>query len=226
MSILSRTSRPLATMMMMKVSLLPLSPRLEMVRSAANLVEYIASGGNSSLILLHSLKSLAQESKYALIGHSLNVSTLDYSTKRRKLISGSWDKTARIWSKSTTGTESGEGDGGGESEWGCEMVLEGHDEAVWGVLAIDDGPQTGGWLTASGTSASTTCSARNYLWGCYCKCDADEIADRLIYLWNESGELLMRFKGSPEPVRSLCYLGDGSGFASACNDGSVLHNYW
>ena len=32
----------------------------------------------------------------------------------------------------------------------------------------------------------------------------------------------MRFKGSPEPVRSLCALDDGSGFASACNDGYVL----
>lgn len=51
----------------------------------------------------------------------------------------------------------------------------------------------------------------------------DGVADRLIYLWNEAGDLLMRFKGSPEPVRSLCCLSDGSGFASACNDGYVLY---
>lgn len=32
----------------------------------------------------------------------------------------------------------------------------------------------------------------------------------------------MRFKGSPEPVRSLCLFPDpAQGFASACNDGFV-----
>lgn len=105
-------------------------------------IEYIASGGNSALILLHSLKTLSQESKHALLGHQLNVSTLHYSSKRRKLFSGSWDKTARIWSKE-------------ESGWECETVLEGHEEAVWGVLGIDKGPQEGGWLTASGMPSLT-----------------------------------------------------------------------
>lgn len=112
--------------------------------------EYIASGGNSSVILLHSLnprqgeKELDPEPRHALIGHSLNVSTLEYSIKRQKLISGSWDKTARIWSKSTSEEEDGQG-------WECEMVLEEHEEAVWGVLGIDSGPSDGCWLTSSGT---------------------------------------------------------------------------
>jgi len=113
--------------------------------------EYIASGGNSSVILLHSLnprqgeQRLDSKPRQALIGHSLNVSTLEYSIKRQKLISGSWDKTARIWSRSDTEEKDGQG-------WVCEIVLEEHEEAVWGVLAIDSGPSDGCWLTSSGMS--------------------------------------------------------------------------
>lgn len=64
--------------------------------------------------------------------------------KRQKLISGSWDKTARIWSRAHPEEEEhGQG-------WKCEMVLEEHEEAVWGVLAVDTGPSDGCWLTSSG----------------------------------------------------------------------------
>lgn len=64
------------------------------------------------------------------------------------MISGSWDKTARIWSRSILGEEE-EGDG---QRWKCEIVMEEHEEAVWGVLAIDTGPNEGCWLTSSGMS--------------------------------------------------------------------------
>lgn len=112
-------------------------------------LEYIASGGNSSLILLHSLSSLDPEPVHTLIGHSLNVSTMNYSSKRQKLISGSWDRTARIWGRASSTENKEEREGGG---WECMAVLEEHEEAVWGVLAIDAGPEQGGWLTASGMS--------------------------------------------------------------------------
>nr|XP_019047918.1 hypothetical protein I302_04538 [Kwoniella bestiolae CBS 10118]OCF26848.1 hypothetical protein I302_04538 [Kwoniella bestiolae CBS 10118] len=142
--------------------------------------DLLASGGNSSLILLHSLRSLSPESQHCLVGHSLNVCTMSYSRKTRKLISGSWDQTARVWSKSS-------------GEWDCETVLEGHDQAVWGVAIIDEGPKEGCYLTA----------------------------DRMIFLWNQKGEVLQRFKGSPEPVRSLAILPGGETFASACNDNLI-----
>jgi phospholipase A-2-activating protein len=88
--------------------------------------------------------------KHTLIGHSLNVSTLEYSLKRQKLISGSWDRTARVWSKVNPDVG---GDDCSEKEkdgWECEMIMEEHQEAVWGVLAIDQGPNEGCWLTSSG----------------------------------------------------------------------------
>ncbi|WWD21058.1 hypothetical protein CI109_105539 [Kwoniella shandongensis] len=123
--------------------------------------DLLASGGNSSLILLHSLSALDSESRACLIGHTLNVCALNYSQTRRKLISGSWDQTARVWSR-----ESG--------EWNCDLILEGHDQAVWGVAIVEEGPKEGHYLTA----------------------------DRLINLWNTNGELLLRIKGSPEPMKA------------------------
>nr|XP_018259045.1 uncharacterized protein I303_08588 [Kwoniella dejecticola CBS 10117]OBR81203.1 hypothetical protein I303_08588 [Kwoniella dejecticola CBS 10117] len=142
--------------------------------------DLLASGGNSSVILLHSLKTLASESQHCLIGHSLNVCALAFSTEHQKLISGSWDQTARIWSRRS-------------GEWKMDVVLAGHDQAVWGVSIVDSGPKTGCSLTA----------------------------DRMIFLWNEQGEILQRFKGSPEPVRSLAVLPGGEAFVSACNDNLI-----
>ncbi|WWC91345.1 uncharacterized protein L201_006288 [Kwoniella dendrophila CBS 6074] len=143
--------------------------------------DFLASGGNSTVILLHSIKTLSPESQHCLIGHTSNVCTLHYSTKHKKLISGSWDQTARVWSKSPN------------EEWTCEAVLEGHEQAVWGVAIIDEGPKLGCYITA----------------------------DRMIFLWNEKGEIIERFKGSPEPVRSIAILPGGETFATACNDNLV-----
>ncbi|WVQ81529.1 hypothetical protein IAT38_003653 [Cryptococcus sp. DSM 104549] len=142
--------------------------------------DHLASGGNSSVILLHDLSTLDTTSKACLIGHSLNVCSLSFSSKRRKILSGSWDLTARVW-----GYEDG--------EWKSELVLDGHEAAVWDAVAVDEGPKAGCFLTS----------------------------DRLIYLWDDAGKLIIRFKGSPEPVRSLAILPGGETFASACNDGLV-----
>lgn len=149
MSTRSRTYLPTATMTVSATDCL--NGRAGEAADRAGFLEYIASGGNSSLILLHSLRTLSPESTHALIGHQLNVATMHFSTKRRKLISGSWDRTARVWQPTTTSEESNENSGRGSgSGWDTELVLEQHEEAVWGVMAIDDGPQEGGWLTASG----------------------------------------------------------------------------
>lgn len=96
----------------------------------------IASGGNSALILLHSLDTLDSEPTECLIGHSLNVCTLIYSARLQRLVSGSWDHTARIW-----GTR--------DERWECELVLDKHDEAVWGVAVVEEGLREGCYLTGS-----------------------------------------------------------------------------
>ncbi|TYJ55282.1 hypothetical protein B9479_004001 [Cryptococcus floricola] len=153
---------------------------------------YIASGGNSGVILVHNLTTLQTTSKACLIGHALNVCALSYSSKQQKLISGSWDTTARVWSREKT--QCGEGEGQGYGEWKTDVVLEGHEQAVWDV-AVVEGSTERQYLTCS--------------------------ADRLVNLWDEGGQLLQRFKGSPEPVRSLAILPSNDTFVTACNDGLI-----
>lgn len=149
--------------------------------------DLIASGGNSSMILLHSLSTLDSEPVDTLIGHALNVCVLDYSEERDCLISGSWDHTARVWTRN-------------RSEWSTSVELVGHAEAVWAVAVIN-GSSTGfSYLTGS--------------------------ADQLINVWGPTGEILHRFKGSPEPVRSLSLSPGGDFFLSACNDGLVRKWDW
>ncbi len=53
-------------------------------------------------------------------GHSDNICCLAVSM-RGDIISGSWDKTAKIW-----------------RDGKCIQTLSGHEFAVWGVLAIED----------------------------------------------------------------------------------------
>lgn len=94
--------------------------------------------------------------------HWDNISVLkSYTTTQRKdgqkysmpvFISGSWDKTARVWTWDPAG-------GGGK--WSCKYVLRGHHEAVWGVQIVEppspaalehgdkDSAQRGKYLTSS-----------------------------------------------------------------------------
>lgn len=43
--------------------------------------------------------------------------------------------------------------------------MEEHEEAVWGVLGIDNGPNDGCWLTSSGMSPDTLMSDANKISG-------------------------------------------------------------
>ncbi len=56
-----------------------------------------------------------------LIGHTDTVCTLAV-TATGELVSGSWDKTAKVW------------EGGN-----CKVSIEGHTQGVWAVLGLPDG---------------------------------------------------------------------------------------
>ena len=55
-----------------------------------------------------------------LIGHQDNVCALDVGPHGRYFVSGSWDKTAKIW-----------------SNWECIATFKGHEQSVWAVRAVD-----------------------------------------------------------------------------------------
>ncbi|KAJ3276075.1 hypothetical protein HDV01_006245 [Terramyces sp. JEL0728] len=86
----------------------------------------LASGGSDKIIYVFDPSNPA-DVKYKLEGHSDNICTLAVSPEG-DLISGSWDKTARVWRNGK-----------------CVATLAGHLFAVWGVLAVGEGT----FLTAS-----------------------------------------------------------------------------
>ncbi|KAJ3258094.1 prephenate dehydrogenase (NADP(+)) [Boothiomyces macroporosus] len=86
----------------------------------------LASGGSDKLIYVFD-PSNPENVKYKLEGHSDNICTLAVSPEG-DLISGSWDKTAKVWRNGK-----------------CVSTLAGHIFAVWGVLAVGEGT----FLTAS-----------------------------------------------------------------------------
>ncbi|KAJ2809902.1 hypothetical protein H4S07_002989 [Coemansia furcata] len=81
----------------------------------------IATGGADKTICLWDPSSLGQPSS-TLAGHTDNVCALASSSDGRVLVSGSWDKTAKVWVDGT-----------------CKHTLRGHQQAVWSVLVLSDG---------------------------------------------------------------------------------------
>lgn len=79
----------------------------------------IISGSSDKIINVFDLDDV-QDPIYSLIGHSDNVCALDI-TPSGHIVSGSWDKTAKIW-----------------KNWQEAFTLNGHSHAVWAVLAVDD----------------------------------------------------------------------------------------
>ncbi|KAJ9477799.1 Protein DOA1 [Pseudozyma hubeiensis] len=65
-------------------------------------------------------KTAEPQPSRTLIGHTENICALDVDSHGRYLVSGSWDKTAKIW-----------------RDWECVATLKGHEQSVWAVLAVD-----------------------------------------------------------------------------------------
>lgn len=65
-----------------------------------------------------------------LIGHKSNICSLNFDTKQDSLVSGSWDKTARVWQN-------------GQTIW----ELKGHSASVWDAQCLSEDGET--YITAS-----------------------------------------------------------------------------
>ena len=83
----------------------------------------IASAGKDTIIDVRQLGSSPdQNAERLLLGHAQNVCTLAATEDGRHLISGGWDKQARLWD-----IERGE----------TVAEFKGHDASVWAVLSLD-----------------------------------------------------------------------------------------
>lgn len=81
----------------------------------------IASAGQTSVISITQPipRDPTTDPDYLLLGHQSNVCCLNVFGD--VIVSGSWDGTARTW-----------------KNWNEQYILEGHEQAVWGVLALTE----------------------------------------------------------------------------------------
>ncbi|KIK31055.1 hypothetical protein PISMIDRAFT_26052 [Pisolithus microcarpus 441] len=81
----------------------------------------IVVGGQDMVINIFTLDvSNMDDPEYTLVGHSDNVCSLGVSPEGT-IISGSWDKTAKVW-----------------KNFSLQYDLRGHEQSVWSVLAINE----------------------------------------------------------------------------------------
>lgn len=106
---------------------------------------YMATGDAQSIIQIWSLPLNSDSTPlHTLLGHSANICSLHSSTNGNKLISGSWDGTARIWST--------------QGEFNCLDVLGNHQGAVWDILHVKE--SSSGDFIITGSSNLTFLSKR------------------------------------------------------------------
>ncbi|SNX84918.1 related to DOA1 - involved in ubiquitin-dependent proteolysis [Melanopsichium pennsylvanicum] len=80
--------------------------------------QLLASEGQISVQL--DPKTSESQPTRTLIGHTENVCALDVEQHGKYIVSGSWDKTAKVW-----------------RNWECVATFKGHEQSVWAVLAVD-----------------------------------------------------------------------------------------
>ncbi|XP_060069922.1 phospholipase A-2-activating protein-like [Ylistrum balloti] len=171
----------------------------------------ILTGSNDSTILAFTLDS--PEPVYKLTGHSNTVCSLA-SGKFGTLLSGSWDKTAKVWLNKK-----------------CVMTLEGHESAVWAVAIL---PEQGYMLTGSADKSIKIWKAgkcEKTLTG-HEDCVRDIAVlkkpeflscsnDATIRHWSITGDCIGVYYGHENFVYSLSVLPNGEDFVSSGEDRTV-----
>ncbi|KAI9330415.1 WD40-repeat-containing domain protein [Obelidium mucronatum] len=165
----------------------------------------VASGSQDKSVAVADPRADADaEPLFVLLGHEDNVSALAVDGATGGIISGSWDKTAKLW-----------------VNWECVLTLKGHEQAVWAVMSAGDY----GILTG----ALTVCVRENRIrLGTDCLSQSAS-ADKTIKLWKDgntirvwaySGECLAELSAHTSFVYGLTIL-PGGGFASCGEDRTV-----
>jgi phospholipase A-2-activating protein len=81
---------------------------------------YAVTGGQDAVINVFNLDAPKDDPDFSLLGHTENICALDV-TPGGVIISGSWDRTAKVWKNFTLAYD-----------------LKGHEQSVWAVLGIEE----------------------------------------------------------------------------------------
>ncbi|KAK3090943.1 hypothetical protein FSP39_015921 [Pinctada imbricata] len=171
----------------------------------------IMTGSNDNTILAYTPES--PQPVYKLEGHEANVCALA-AGKFGTLLSGSWDKTAKVWLNQK-----------------CVMTLKGHESAVWGVGIM---PEHGYMLTGSadrtiklwkaGKCERTFTGHEDCVRGIavigsgeFLSCSNDSSVRR----WSITGDCLAVHYGHENFVYSIAMLPNGEDFVSSGEDRTV-----
>ncbi|KAI0010836.1 ubiquitin homeostasis protein lub1 [Xylariaceae sp. FL0662B] len=146
----------------------------------------VISGGTDTIIDVRTATSTPSDNaERLLIGHARNICALAIAPGGKYVVSGSWDNTARVWNV---------------EKWETEVVLGGHEGAVWDVLPLDE------------ATVATGCADKNIRIYSLRSAVGGEVEPRsTIY--------------TPDVVRALCQVPkdhpSGADIASASNDGII-----
>jgi phospholipase A-2-activating protein len=171
----------------------------------------ILTGSHDHTILAYTLSS--PKPIYKLSGHVDTVCTLS-AGKFGAVISGSWDKSAKVWLKEK-----------------CVMTLQGHEAAVWSVAIM---PERGNMLTGSadktiklwrvGRCEKTFFGHSDCVRG-LAVVNGDEFLscsnDATVRRWVVSGECLQVYYGHTNYVYCIALLSNGTDFVTCGEDRSL-----
>lgn len=163
---------------------------------------WICTGSNDSTICIYQFNNI--KPFLVLKGHSDSVCSITNAGKERQILSGSWDKTAKLWTLN-------------ESGFSC-VTFEGHDAAVWSVCTLKSGKYATGsadkligiW-NSMGQKLVVLKGHTDCVRGLAALNDGGLLScanDATIRLWNDSWECIKEFHGHSNYIYTISMLND------------------
>lgn len=177
---------------------------------------WICTGSNDSTICIYIFGNLTPF--LTLKGHTSTVCCLTRGFGAQTLVSGSWDKTARVWEIS-------------ENMPPTSLELKGHDAAVWAVATLPSGRYVTGsadknifvW-NGKGEKVRVMKGHNDCVRGLIGLPNNGILScgnDAVIKLWNDDGEIVKEFHGHGNYIYSIALGPDGDSFATGSEDSSI-----